>query len=140
MSEVDAENGCAAFCGSRRDGKNRAVASEADCGIENAVGTAEMLYSVAPSVSSYYNDRHSLTSSGLSDDGMTAYELMLTACATVRSESVGLSNGSIKTDIISDDSDFAPLAELFYEWSKNGGSSFGEIVASLTLSALMKMY
>lgn len=97
-------------------------------GIENAGKTAEILYSVVPTVSSYYNDRHSLTSPGLSDDGVTAYELMLTVCAAVRSGSFGLNDGNEDGGIISDDSDLAPLAELFSEWSKNGGSGFGEIV------------
>lgn len=97
-------------------------------GVEKAGETAEMLYSVAPSVISYYNDRHSLTTSGLSDEGITAYELMLTVCAAARNGNFGFGNSTGKADIISDASDFAPLAEQFSEWSKNGGSGFGEIV------------
>lgn len=96
--------------------------------IEKAGETAELLYSVAPSVLLYYNDRHSLMSSGLSDEGITAYELMLTVCAAVRNGSFGFGNSNGTAGIISSDSDFAPLAEQFSEWSKNGGSGFGEIV------------
>ncbi len=36
-----------------------------------------ILSELAPSLSSYYCDRHSLTSAGLDEDGITSYELML---------------------------------------------------------------
>ena len=35
-----------------------------------------MLLGISPSISSYYNDRHSLTGPGLSDDGITMFELI----------------------------------------------------------------
>ncbi len=37
----------------------------------------DILSALAPSVTSYYCDRHSLTSSGLDENGLTSYELML---------------------------------------------------------------
>ncbi|MBQ7604097.1 MAG: hypothetical protein IJU75_04005 [Clostridia bacterium] len=49
-------------------------------GDENAVtalsASVAALSSVSPDVRSYYGDRHSLTSAGLSDKGMTTFELM----------------------------------------------------------------
>lgn len=35
------------------------------------------IWELAPSLSSYYNDRHSLTSKSFSEDGMTCYELVM---------------------------------------------------------------
>jgi len=38
------------------------------------------LLGMCPDIDSYYNDRHSLTAAGLSDDGITVYELFLGFC------------------------------------------------------------
>ena len=54
------------------------------CADENLKETldrySETLYKAAPSIRSYYNDRHSLTDSGLSEDGITSFESMLILC------------------------------------------------------------
>ena len=54
------------------------------CADENLKETldrySETLYQAAPSIHSYYNDRHSLTDSGLSEDGITSFESMLILC------------------------------------------------------------
>ncbi len=70
----------------------------------------DSLSDIAPSVSAYYDQRHSLTGPGLSDDGITTFELMMAMTKTVlESEN--------KTDItipegFSSDCDFAPLFDL----------------------------
>ncbi|MCQ2495658.1 MAG: hypothetical protein MJ131_03595 [Lachnospiraceae bacterium] len=61
------------------------------------------MFSVSPSIKEYYEARHSLLSPGLSEDGMTAYEVML---------AVGASMVRTKTD-------------------KNGGVDINELYASL---------
>ncbi len=74
----------------------------------------ESLAVVAPSISSYYNDRHSLTSAGLSENGMTVYEVMLSMAKMLVSMSVG---GNVEVDLrlltISKQSDLYPLMTLF---------------------------
>jgi len=74
---------------------------------------------LAPSISAYYEVRHSLTGPGLSDEGMTAFEFM-------RSVVGGMLLGS-GTDwtAISPESDFAPFL----------GSFTGSESAALTLAA-----
>ena len=85
--------------------------------------TMDDLYKIAPTISQYYKERHSLTSSGLSETGLTTFEMML---------SIGKSLTGITTDAgadwdnsvldgFSEDSDFHPLVEALEKASGNNG-------------------
>ena len=80
------------------------------------------LSALIPSIGDYYTLRHSLTGSGLSEDGLTAYEF-LCAAAGAFSEGGGV---SLITDgmplTVAPDSDFAPLMALL-AGSGDAGSS-----------------
>ena len=86
----------------------------------------ESLYEIAPTISSYYEDRHSLTGAGLSEDGATTFELMMILASTL-ADSVSMYGEGESTasdeetetsfdidDLLSmtEESDFAPLFEL----------------------------
>lgn len=75
----------------------------------------EMLHRIAPTVTDYYTTRHSLTDAGISETGLTAFEVFtgigkVLAGAGTDSETTG--GASSVTDTLSEDSDFYPL----YEW------------------------
>lgn len=79
--------------------------------------TEQKLASMCTSVSSYYNDRHSLKSAGLSDDGITLFELMTQAVGTAFMPGVDMSNimNSEFVKLIMDisyDSDLYPFRQI----------------------------
>ena len=90
----------------------------------------ETLTSIAPDVASYYGTRHSLTSAGLSEDGATAYEVML----AVASSLTGLSaddmqpDTDISWDSLSEESDFAPLFDLFKKAAEDDWAAGSEML------------
>ncbi len=79
--------------------------------------TEQKLASMCTSVSSYYNDRHSLKSAGLSDDGITLFELMTQAVGTAFMPGVDMSNIMNSEFVklimgISYDSDLYPFRQI----------------------------
>ena len=91
--------------------------------IEKLNDAVDVLFEIAPTVSSYYNDRHSLKEKGLADDGMTTFELMLFLAAyssDTLSDEANISSSSSFSSAFSE-SDFAPLFELLSELSEKGG-------------------
>ena len=79
--------------------------------------TEQRLSEVCSSVSSYYNDRHSLNSAGLSDDGMTVYELMNQAVVSAfmpGASSTNIMDNELVQMVlgISSRSDFAPIKDI----------------------------
>ena len=87
----------------------------------NRISTSmNTLYMSAPSIKQYYEERHSLTNQGLSEDGMTAYEIMLALASTmtgVRTDKNGGLNLKDLQDMMAKTptsamSDFAPLFEV----------------------------
>lgn len=91
----------------------------------------EVLHGIAPTVSRYYTERHSLTSPGTSDNGLTAFELMLALTTSVK-DSAKSSDTSQKglgaLDAISEDSDFAPLVTLLRSVVSDDGKLCAEVV------------
>lgn len=90
-----------------------------------------IMYDLAPTITSYYNDRHSLTAAGTDDNGITSFELMLMVCDKLIDFSDSLLEGNMDeynqlsdsddliSEIISDESDLKPMAEMFREISEN---------------------
>lgn len=87
---------------------------------ESANSVAKELLKVAPDVNAYYTDRHSLTKSGLSEDGLTAYEFMnlfakylagesFTGASQSDSDGLGIAELS---SVISLESDLAPIVAM----------------------------
>ena len=84
--------------------------------------TMATLSKLAPDIPAYYNDRHSLTGAGLSDNGMTAYELMLSIGRML----AGNQGAGLPT--VSPDSDFAPMLALLA--GKGDGSDAMQRIAT----------
>ena len=91
---------------------------------------ADTLAVIAPDVASYYGTRHSLTEAGLSEDGATAYEVMLSAAASLTG--LGADNAEPRSDIswdaLSGESDFAPLFDLFKKAAEDDWTAGKEIM------------
>ena len=91
---------------------------------------ADTLAAIAPDVASYYGTRHSLTEAGLSEDGATAYEVMLSAAASLTG--LGADNAEPSADIswdaLSEESDFAPLFDLFKKAAEDDWTAGKEIM------------
>lgn len=64
-----------------------------------------LIAQICPSVNSYYNEKHSLVSRGLSDDGLSLYEVSLALCTQ-------LSKFSVNNLDFSDFADFENLSDL----------------------------
>ena len=116
--------------------------------LPNDMETAERIHQVtdlltdlSPTISRYYEDRHSLTDSGLSQEGLTTFEMMLLLGRSLinMTETDGAGRQpdmSIITDItdtaerIKDsDSDFAPLFQMFDQTTEDGSSLRSLILA-----------
>lgn len=71
---------------------------------------AASIGTLADSIHAYYNDRHSLTSAGLSEDGMTTYDVACLLAASFIDSSTGMSElKSLLT--ASTESDFYPFVQ-----------------------------
>lgn len=89
--------------------------------------SADRMYEMAPTVSDYYETRHSLASSGESSFGLTAFELMLVFVDQIlsRASAITISDGQLTYDpseTVSfsfpdslDESDFSPLFKILEE-------------------------
>lgn len=82
----------------------------------------QTMLDLAPTISSYYAGRHSLTDAGLSDDGLTVYEALLLMAQGIRgsigADSIDMASG-LSTAGIADNSDFAPLIRLLQKTSEH---------------------
>lgn len=91
-----------------------------------------VLERLAPSLDSYYNGRHSLIGSGLSDMGLTLYETMqLLAKALTKLDGTDFSaaDGVLGTfSSLSEDSDLYPLALLLGAAMANNGAASYEVL------------
>lgn len=68
-----------------------------------------VLTPLCPSISSYYGDRHSLTSAGLNDNGLTMYEIAVILISSINSSDNGLQDALSLITILSEESDLFPL-------------------------------
>lgn len=83
---------------------------------EKTQSALSAITSLAPSVDSYYNDKHSLRSGGLSDDGMSAYDAMSIFASLLSSGGIYdyQAAGAMMPDLpqVSQESDLAPVFSL----------------------------
>ncbi|MBO4414156.1 MAG: hypothetical protein J5830_05565 [Clostridia bacterium] len=106
--------------GFSRAGKD--VILEGDEGLVSSLAsTVASLASVSPDVASYYGQRHSLTSSGLSDTGLTTFELMSTLLAGSLAGGSGASGASAAA-FISPESDLFGVTSAFASIAASGFS------------------
>ena len=68
---------------------------------------------IAPTIKSYYEDKHSLTAAGLSDDGMTVFEVMNYLCTILNSQTPDMS----KLAAIQPESDLYPIVLMLNKFS-----------------------
>ena len=106
--------------GCRRVGTDVILSGEADA-VEKAEDAAETMLELAPTISQYYGERHSLTEAGVSDDGVTAFELMLIFARSLAGMGAETDAQSIGFGEVSEESDFAPLFRLLDGAMENGG-------------------
>lgn len=96
----------------------------------------DMLLKICPTAKSFYCDRHSLVHSGLSEKGMTAYEIMLAIAAQLSKLKIrSLESGRIDLDLgefnipsFNTGSDFYALFKVLTLLSKNGGKEFVDLL------------
>ena len=84
-----------------------------------------VLLTLAPTVSSYYGDRHSLTSAGLSEDGITPFDLIVALLGQIGKVS---EVESIPIYLISSDSDLYPLLKLAERGAEDHGALFAAML------------
>jgi len=72
-----------------------------------ALSNSVKALNLAPTITAYYTDRHSLSGPGLSDDGLTTFEFLCATAGAFTGSGTGISASEI-----SPDSDFAPLLGL----------------------------
>ena len=90
--------------------------ADAEKKVNEAAGT---MLELAPTISQYYGERHSLTEAGLSDDGVTAFEMMLIFARSLAG--TGTDTQSVGFGEVSEESDFALPFRLLDEAMKEGG-------------------
>ncbi len=82
----------------------------------------QTMAALAPTVSSYYTGRHSLTDAGLSDDGLTVYEALLLMAqgiqGSIGEDSIDMASG-LSAAGVADNSDFAPLIRLLQKTAEH---------------------
>ena len=103
----------------------------------------DKLTGIAPSLTAYYGERHSLTNAGLSDDGLTAFEVFLMVARALAGQQDSEESDASFSDLISEESDLHPLAELLDraaedDWTKSGEiltqhlpNTYGDLLAEL---------
>ena len=112
------------------------VDDEYSANISDAI---DSLYLLAPDIEAYYENKHSLTGAGLSEDGLTAFEMMLAIAKTL----TGLDGTDIKADkdyigafSVSEESDFDTLFNLI----ENAAENYGEGAYELLIQHLPTTY
>lgn len=112
--------------------------SEDEQAVSRADRVEQTLSDLAPDISSYYNLRHSLKEAGEGEDGLTAFELMeLLSTAFLDVSDLTEADRSVQnwrsvdqdlSEMISDESDFAPLRDLFSKASADDGAAAKEVL------------
>lgn len=90
----------------------------------------EIMSTLAPDIRAYYEDKHSLTEAGLSEDGMTSKEFM----GILAKMLIGMSTGEMNIDytlfMVREESDFRPFVDLLLGIMQGGedgvASVFGQ--------------
>lgn len=121
------------------------VLEEKDCAISSKKikQAVTELAKICPSLESYYNDRHSLEHGGLSDDGITMYELFMilaTQFSKLTVSNSGLSESpavlpksfpdikNLNLLLSFTESDFSVLFEYLSSLLKNSGQGFSNLL------------
>ncbi len=104
--------------GFSRAGRDVMLSEIAGAG-DAAASLLSVLKPLAPTLADYYGARHSLTSSGLSDGGMTAYELVPTVLDLLTGSANPMTLA--KFMLMSPDSDLDPVRQLLTAELTNGG-------------------
>ncbi len=99
----------------------------------------DSLSTVASGISSYYNDKHSLSEKGLSDDGVTVASVMESVTSAIFSPGEKTSEALETLGKMSENSDFAPLVNLISEMNSEGSMMFILISAQHMPSTYMNM-
>lgn len=110
--------------GFSRVGKDIVISADSDAEKRVAEVTSAIL-SLAPTISSYYGDAHSLTSAGLSEDGITPFNLAVAMLGQLGTEG---GNGGIPDDLVSPDSDLYPLLGLAKRGRADHGAGYAAIL------------
>lgn len=118
--------------GYKRAGIDFVLSGDAEAA-ERLRASVSSLYTLAPTISEYYNSRHSLTAAGLSDDGLTAFEMMLLISDMLTSVTIGenesvadfsmfsVADSMSVSDMADESSDFHTLLTLLESLTENGG-------------------
>lgn len=102
--------------------------AESEAGRERILSA---LSAVAPTLSAYYRDRHAWDAAGLSENGLTAFELMLTVSQSLLSSSGSAHSGTVLSLIgehLSPESDLYPLWELLQKGLEEDGAGLAAVV------------
>ena len=121
--------------GYRRLGEDILLEGEDAAGQRADTWAAELL-EIAPTVEQYYNERHSLTEPGLSDIGVTAFEMML---AIADAAVTGQESGRMNKGVLTMDNDFAPLLEMLRDVTEKDGALGYEVVREHMPAAYQKL-
>ena len=121
--------------GYRRLGEDILLEGE-DAAGQRADNWAAELLEIAPTVEQYYNERHSLTEPGLSDIGVTAFEMML---AIADAAVTGQESGRMNKGVLTMDNDFAPLLEMLRDVTEKDGALGYEVVREHMPAAYQKL-
>jgi hypothetical protein len=102
-----------------------------------------LLYSLSPTIESYYNDRHSMTGAGLSPNGMTAYEVMeliSERLALITATHVDIDVGGLEQfAALSSESDFSPLISSLQALMVNDGRKAKKVLDEHMPETYMKL-
>ena len=97
-----------------------------------AASLLDTLTALAPSLESYYSVRHSLTGPGVSDDGISAYEIMLLFADALSGESLpsgqSMAESGGLSGLTGSGSDLEPLLLRMQELSARQGEGFSELL------------
>lgn len=80
--------------------------------------TMETLTGIAPDIAAYYGERHALREAGLSDDGLSAFEVFLLIARALSGQEEA-EGGSSLDGLVSEESDLYPLATLLHRAAEN---------------------
>lgn len=91
----------------------------------------DKLFNLAPDIKSYYEDRHSLTEKGLSDKGMSTFEMMLVLADSLGKADLGSGKSSLPDmSGFSEESDFSVLFDILEKVTENDNKLGAEILSN----------
>lgn len=89
----------------------------------------DKLFGLAPDLKSYYGDKHSLTEKGLSDKGISTFDMMLVLADSLGKEDLGSGKTSLPDmSGFSEDSDFAVLFDILEKITADDNKLGAEIL------------